>query len=596
MFDYRRSHTCGALRKEDIGKGVTLSGWVHRRRDHGGLIFIDLRDRYGLTQVVFDPQVNLEAHSAAEKLRSEWVISIKGKVIPRAPGMENPNLATGAIEVTVQELEILSSAKTPPFSICDDNIEVNEELRLKYRYLDIRRGEIAKNLMMRHHTMLAARNYLSKESFLEIQTPILAKSTPEGARDYLVPSRIYPGTFYALPQSPQIFKQLLMVSGMDRYFQMAPCFRDEDLRADRQPEFTQIDIEMSFGTPEDLMRIVEGMIAHVFKETIGVTIPTTIRRLPYKDCIERFGTDKPDTRFGMELMNLNDLAAKSSFSVFLDQLKSDGVVKGICVKGGADISRKQIEEYTEFVGRLGIKGLAWLKMQEGGLTSSISKFFPEEVLRGIEERLQVEMGDLVFMVADQLDSTNQALDHLRRRLAKDRDLIPKDQYDFLWVTDFPLFDWDKEERRLISMHHPFTSPHVEDMHLLDTDPLKVRSYGYDLVLNGYEIGGGSQRIHSNHIQEKIFKLLNLTPEELQEKFGFFIEALSFGTPPHLGIAFGLDRILMILSGTDNIRDVIAFPKTQKASDVMLECPSQVSKQQIKDLKLKVEEIVWKTEA
>ncbi len=589
MFDYRRSHTCGALRREDIGKGVTLSGWIHRRRDHGGLIFIDLRDRFGLTQIVFDPEANPDAHRSAEKLRSEWVISVKGRVIPRAEGMANPNLATGAIEVTVNELEILSSAKTPPFSVCDDNIEVNEELRLKYRYLDIRRGDITKKLVMRHQAMLSARNYLNKEGFLEIQTPILGKSTPEGARDYLVPSRVYPGTFYALPQSPQIFKQLLMVAGMDRYFQIAQCFRDEDLRADRQPEFTQIDIEMSFGTPEDLMRIVEGMIGEIFKESIGVTIPKTIRRLPFKDCIDRFGTDKPDTRFGMELSNLSDIAAKSTFSVFLDQIKSGGVVKGLCVKGGADISRKQIEEYTEFVGRLGVKGLAWLKMQEGGLTSSISKFFTADQQQDIIERLQVEMGDLVFMIADLPSSTNQALDHLRRRLAKDRGMIPKDQYDFLWVTDFPLFDWDPEENRLMSMHHPFTSPHVEDMHLLDTEPLKVRSYGYDLVLNGYEIGGGSQRIHSMTIQEKIFKLLNLTQEELDEKFGFFLEALSYGTPPHLGIAFGLDRIVMILSGTDNIRDVIAFPKTQKASDVMMDSPSPVASKQLKELKLSIEE-------
>lgn len=587
MFDYRRSHTCGALRKEDIGKGVTLSGWIHRRRDHGGLIFIDLRDRFGLTQIVFDPEVNPEAHHSAEKLRAEWVISIKGQVIPRAEGMTNPNLATGAIEVTVQELEILSPAKTPPFSICDETIEVNEELRLKYRYLDIRRGDIAKKLVMRHQTMLSARNYLSNEGFLEIQTPILGKSTPEGARDYLVPSRVYPGTFYALPQSPQIFKQLLMVSGMDRYFQMAQCFRDEDLRADRQPEFTQIDIEMSFGTPEDLMRIVEGMIGQIFKDTIGYKIPTTIRRLPYKDCIDRFGTDKPDTRFGMELVNLSDIAAKSTFSVFLDQLESEGVVKGICVKGGADISRRQIDEYTEFVGRLGIKGLAWMKMQEGGLTSSISKFFSESVQQEIVERLQVEMGDLIFIIADLPTSANQALDHLRRKLAKDRNLIAAGQYDFLWVTDFPLFDWDKDDQCLMSMHHPFTSPHVEDMHLLDTDPLKVRSYGYDLVLNGYEIGGGSQRIHSMAIQEKIFKLLNLTQEELNEKFGFFLEALSYGTPPHLGIAFGLDRILMILTGTDNIRDVMAFPKTQKASDLMLDCPSHVASKQLKELEISV---------
>jgi aspartyl-tRNA synthetase len=588
MFDYRRSHTCGALRKEDISKEITLSGWVHRRRDHGGLIFIDLRDRFGLTQIVFDPEINPDAHRAAEKLRAEWVISIKGKVIPRAEGMANPNLATGAIEITVQHLEILSPSKTPPFSICDDNIEVNEELRLKYRYLDIRRGDIAKKLILRHQAMLSARNFLSNEGFLEIQTPILGKSTPEGARDYLVPSRVYPGTFYALPQSPQIFKQLLMVSGMDRYFQMAQCFRDEDLRADRQPEFTQIDIEMSFGTPEDLMKIVEGMIGQIFKESIGHQIPTHIQRLPFKDCMERYGTDKPDTRFEMELIDLTDIAAKSTFSVFLDQLKSEGIVKGLCVKGGADISRRQIDEYTEFVGRLGIKGLAWMKMQDGNLTSSISKFFSESVQQEIIERFKVENGDLIFLIADLPPSTHQALDHLRRRLAKDRNLIPAGIYSFLWVTDFPLFDWDKDEQCLTSVHHPFTSPHAEDMHLLDTDPLKVRSYGYDLVLNGYEIGGGSQRIHSMAIQEKIFKLLNLTQAELDEKFGFFLEALSYGTPPHLGIAFGLDRITMILTGTDNIRDVIAFPKTQKASDLMMDSPSHVASKQLKELEISVD--------
>jgi aspartyl-tRNA synthetase len=589
MFDYRRTHDCGTLRKENIGQQVTLSGWVNRRRDHGGLIFIDLRDRFGLTQLVFDPEKNPVAHNSGEKLRGEWVISVKGSVIPRQPGMANPNLATGDIEIQVEEIEVLSKAKTPPFSISDEEIEVNEELRLKYRYLDIRRGHIAQKLVKRHKAMLATRQYLDKHNFLEITTPILGKSTPEGARDYLVPSRVYPGAFYALPQSPQIFKQLLMVSGMDRYFQIAQCFRDEDLRADRQPEFTQIDLEMSFGVPDDLMKIIEGLIKALFKDCNQLDIPTPFRRLSHKECMERFGCDRPDMRFGMELIHLNEIAARSTFSVFQDQLKEGGSVKGLVVKGGSDISRKGIDEYTDFVGRLGIKGLAWIKLQEGKLSSSIVKFFSEEVQKELVQKTGMQEGDLLFMVADQLSRTNQGLDHLRRRLARDRNLIASNQYEFLWVTDFPLFSWNEEEKRLDSEHHPFTSPNPADLHLFDTEPLKVRSSGYDIVLNGYEIGGGSQRIHNSELQQKIFERLNLTPEELKAKFGFFIEALSYGTPPHLGIALGLDRIIMILTQTENIRDVIAFPKTQKASDLMLECPSGVAKQQLKELKITTEE-------
>jgi aspartyl-tRNA synthetase len=590
MFDYRRSHDCGALRNEDIGKKVTLSGWVHRRRDHGGLIFVDLRDRYGLTQLVFDPEKNSDAHAKAEKLRSEWVISVKGAVIPRSEGMANSKIATGKIEVDVSELEILSKANTPPFSICEgDSIEVNEEARLKYRYLDIRRGKIAENLIKRHNAMLAARNYLSNRKFLEISTPIMGKSTPEGARDYLVPSRIYPGQFFALPQSPQLFKQLLMIAGMDRYFQIAQCFRDEDLRADRQPEFTQIDIEMSFGTPEDLMEIIEGLVKHIFKECLSIDIPTPFRRLPYQACMDRFGCDKPDTRFGMELATLDDIAKKSEFSVFQSQIETGGTVKGFCVKGGADISRKEIDGYTDFVGRLGVKGLAWMKCQDEGLSSSIVKFFSKELQHDLIERLNIEVGDLIFMIADIPENANQSLDHLRRKIAADRKLVKEDHLDFLWVTDFPLFGWDKDNKRLESLHHPFTSPHVEDMHMLDTEPLKVRSYGYDLVLNGYEIGGGSQRIHNNELQKKIFDLLQITPTEQQEKFGFFLDALKFGTPPHLGIALGLDRIMMIINKTDSIRDVIAFPKTQKASDLMMQCPSPVTKAQLHELGLVVED-------
>jgi aspartyl-tRNA synthetase len=590
MFDYRRTHDCGTLRKEHIGLFVTLSGWVNRRRDHGGLIFIDLRDRFGLTQLVFDPEKNPSAHMTGEKLRAEWVISIKGIVIPRREGMANPKLSTGEIEVQVQDIEILSRAKTPPFSVCDEMIEVNEELRLKYRYLDIRRGDIAAKLKKRHQVMMATRRYLDRHNFIEITTPILAKTTPEGARDYLVPSRVHPGSFYALPQSPQIFKQLLMISGMDRYFQIAQCFRDEDLRADRQPEFSQIDIEMSFGTPDELMPIIEGLVHVIFKECIGVEIETPFRRLSYETCMERYGCDKPDMRFGMELVSLNEIAQRSTFSVFQDQLKEGGIVKGICVKGGVDISRKAIEAHTEFVGRLGIKGLAWMKLQDTGLSSSIVKFFSEELQKELIAKMGMEEGDLIFMVADLPGRVNQGLDHLRRHIARERQLISPSKYEFLWVTDFPLFHWNEEERKLESEHHPFTSPHLEDLHLIDTDPLKMRSSSYDLVLNGYELASGSQRIHNNDLQRKIFEILKMTPEELKTKFGFFLEALSYGTPPHLGIALGLDRMIMILTQTENIRDVIAFPKTQKASDLMMECPSTVIPQQLRELKIHVEDL------
>lgn len=587
MFDYRRTHHCGGLTKKFVGTKVTLSGWVNRRRDHGGLIFIDLRDRYGLTQIVFDPKKSAQAHSIGEKLRSEWVVSIKGTVIPRAMEMINSKLATGEIEVEVEEVEVLSKAKTPPFSISDECIEVNEELRLKYRYLEIRRGDVAEKLVKRHQAMLATRMYLDQEGFLEITTPILGKSTPEGARDYLVPSRVHPGDFYALPQSPQIFKQLLMVAGMDRYFQIAQCFRDEDLRADRQPEFTQIDIEMSFGTSEDLMPIIEGLVKNLFKVCNNLDISTPFRRISHKECLERFGCDRPDMRFGMELVRLDDIAVRSNFSVFIEQIKEGGCVKCFCVKGGADISRKGIEDYTAFVGRLGVLGLAWIKYQSEGLNSSIVKFFPEDVQKDLIKAMNMEVGDLIFMVAGPEARTNQGLDHLRRHIARDRKMIPPNVYEFLWVTEFPLFSWNQEENRLDSEHHPFTSPHSDDIHLFDTEPLKMRSSGYDLVLNGYEIAGGSQRIHNSELQQKIFERLNLTPEELKVKFGFFLEALSFGTPPHLGIALGLDRLMMILTGTENIRDVIAFPKTQKASDLMMECPSNVSEKQLKELSISI---------
>jgi aspartyl-tRNA synthetase len=594
MFDYRRTHTCGELNLKGFGKTVTLSGWVHRRRDHGGLIFIDLRDRFGLTQLVFDPVKNPEAHRLASKLRSEWVVSIRGKVIPRAEGMANTKLATGEIEVEAVEIEILSAAKTPPFSICEEESDVNEELRLKYRYLDIRRGEIAQKLIVRHSAMLHTRNYLHAHGFLEITTPILGKSTPEGARDYLVPSRIYPGNFYALPQSPQIFKQLLMVSGMDRYFQIATCFRDEDLRSDRQPEFSQIDIEMSFGMPSDLIGIIEGLVAKLFKECAGIIIPTPFPTMSHHDCLEYYGTDRPDLRFEMALVRLDDIAKRSTFTIFLDQMATGGCVKAICVPQGAAISRKEIDGHIQFVGKFGLGGLAWLKRQPEGISSSIGKFFSEELLQEIMSRCNCAPGDLILIASGPEDRVHQGLDHLRRHIAKERNLIPADLLKFVWVTDFPLMRWNSEEGRIEAEHHPFTAPHPDDLHLLDHDPLKVRALAYDLVLNGYEIGGGSQRIHNSDLQEKIFKTLRLTPTDIKEKFGFFVEALKYGTPPHLGIALGLDRIVMLLTKTENIRDVIAFPKTQKASDLMMQSPTHVSQQQLSDLKLKAEasEITW----
>jgi aspartyl-tRNA synthetase len=595
MFDYRRSHTCGQLNLSYLKQTVTLSGWVHRRRDHGGLIFIDLRDRFGLTQLLFDPaKISKSSFDAASRLRSEWVISIKGSVIPRAEGMANPKLATGEIEVQVQEIEILSTAKTPPFSICEEESDVNEELRLKYRYLDIRRGDIAKKLITRHQAMLATRNYLSGQGFLEISTPILAKSTPEGARDYLVPSRVYPGNFYALPQSPQIFKQLLMVSGMDRYFQIAPCFRDEDLRADRQPEFTQIDMEISFGTPSDLMQLLEQLVAAIFKECTGIEIPASFPKMRYQECIEKYGTDRPDLRFGMPLVRIDDIGKRSTFTIFHEQLASGGAIKAICVKGGADLSRKEIDGYTQFVSTFGISGLAWIKSSSEGLTSSIVKFFTPELQQELTHTLGIEEGDLIFIAAAPEDRVNQALDHLRRRIAKERNLIDPHALQFLWVTEFPLMRWNPEEGRLESEHHPFTSPHFDDIEMLETEPLKVRALAYDLVLNGYEIGGGSQRIHKSELQEKIFQALNISKEEIKEKFGFFVEALQYGTPPHLGFAFGLDRIVMILSKTENIRDVIAFPKTQKASDLMMQCPAPVHQKQLDELEIRAEpvEMTW----
>ncbi len=578
-----RTHTLGELRKENKGQLVTLTGWVHRRRDHGGLIFIDMRDRFGITQVVFDPEKNREAHKLAETLRSEWVILIRGQVCLREESMINEHLKTGQIEVLVDEVKILSKAKTPPFSIADEHIEVHEELKLKYRYLEMRRGTLANRLLARHKAMQCIRSYFSENGFIEVTTPVLCKSTPEGARDYLVPSRVHPENFYALPQSPQLFKQLLMVGGLDRYFQIAQCFRDEDLRADRQPEFTQIDLEMSFGTHETFFSLLEGFCKTLFKESLGVEVKTPFPRLTYQECLDRYGSDRPDTRFGLELVDITKIAAQSQFVVFQEQIESGGIVKGFRVPGGASMTRRDIDLYIEFVCRLKLQGLAWMKMQNGQLTSNIVKFFSEELQQKLIEAFEVTEGDLIFMVADVEARVNQALDHLRRQVAKDRGLIDSNKYNFLWVTDFPQFVFDEELGKIVYCHHPFVQPLEEDIALLDTAPLQVRSTGYDIVLNGYEIGGGSQRIHDSELQRKIFNLLQLSPDEVEKKFGFFVEALSYGTPPHMGLAFGFDRLMMVLTKTDSIRDVIAFPKTQKASDLMMNCPSEVEKKQLDEL-------------
>ncbi|WP_082192357.1 aspartate--tRNA ligase [Chlamydia suis] len=579
-----RTHKCNELSLNHVGDRVRLSGWVHRYRNHGGVVFIDLRDRFGITQIVCRQEESPELHRLMDQVRSEWVLCVEGLVCARLEGMENPNLATGSIEVEVSHLEILSRAQNLPFSISDEHINVNEELRLTYRYLDMRRGDILDRLMWRHKVMLACREYLDEQGFTEVVTPILGKSTPEGARDYLVPSRIYPGNFYALPQSPQLFKQILMVGGLDRYFQIATCFRDEDLRADRQPEFAQIDMEMSFGGPEDLFPIVENLVARMFAVK-GVELSAPFQRMTYQEAKEFYGTDKPDLRFGLRLKNCCEYAKKFSFSIFLDQMAQGGIVKGFCVPGGADISRKQLDGYTDFVKRYGAMGLVWIKNQDGKIASNVAKFASEEVFQEMFEAFEAKDQDMLLLVAAPEAVANQSLDHLRRSIAKERQLYDATQYQFVWITDFPLFA--KEDGELCPEHHPFTAPLDEDIPLLDKDPLSVRSSSYDLVLNGYEIASGSQRIHNPDLQNKIFGLLKLSQESVKEKFGFFIDALSFGTPPHLGIALGLDRIMMVLTGAETIREVVAFPKTQKAGDLMMSAPSEILPIQLKELGLKL---------
>jgi len=582
----KRTHTCGELNRTHLGQDVRLSGWVHRIRDHGGVFFIDLRDRYGITQLVLNPEVSPEAHALASRLRPEYVVSAWGTVVERPEGTVNPKLATGEVEVKAIRLEVLSEAKTPPFSIADD-VELNEEVRLKYRYLDLRRPYMQQNLILRHRVVLAARDYLSERGFIEVETPILTKSTPEGARDYLVPSRIEPGSFYALPQSPQLLKQLLMIAGMDKYFQISRCFRDEDLRADRQPEFTQIDMEMSYVDKEDIFEVVEGLMHVCFKAGLNMEVGTPFPRMSYSDAMDKYGTDKPDTRYAMLLRDVTAIAGQSSFQIFRSAIEKGGVVKAIVLPGCARYSRKDIDDLGASATALGVTGFSYIKVGEEEFSSPVAKFFERPLLEGLIRHLGARSGDLVILAAGERKKVNESLSGIRIKVATQEKLIPEGQFSFLWVVDFPLFSWNEEEQRPDSEHHPFTSPAEEDVALLDTEPLKVRSASYDLVLNGIEVGSGSVRIHNAEVQRKIFRLLKLTEEEINDRFGFFTEALQYGTPPHAGIAPGLDRIIRIMVGAESIRDVIAFPKTQKASDIMSGSPSPVNERQLKELHLKI---------
>jgi len=583
-----RTHTCGELNEKYLGKAVTLCGWVASRRDHGNIIFIDLRDRYGLTQVVFDPQSNKEVHDIGESLRSEYVIRVDGKVERRPAGTDNDKMPTGKIEVRVEKIEILNKALTPAFEIVD-TINVTEEARLKYRYLDLRRPLMQKSLVLRHKVCKVARDYFDEQRFLEVETPILTKSTPEGARDYLVPSRVNPGMFYALPQSPQLFKQILMVSSCDRYFQIAKCFRDEDLRADRQPEFTQFDIEMSFVTEDDIFTLSEGLMKRIFKEAAGVELKTPFARLTYAEAMSRFGCDKPDMRFGLELKDVSAIAEKFQFKIFQDAVKKGGKVIAINAKGCGAYSRGQVDELVEFVKTYGAKGLANFKVEKGDLVSQIDKFFTQEERASIKKALAGEEGDMIFLIADKERTAYESMAQLRKLLGERLGLIDKKRFEFLWVVDFPLFHYNDEEKRWESEHHPFTSCHPADVALLDkNDGLdKVRARSYDLVINGTELGSGSIRIHRSDVQERIFKIIGISDEDAKVRFGFLLEAFKYGAPPHGGIAFGLDRLLTILLGCDSIRDVIAFPKTQKCVCPMTNAPSPVDEKQLKELNIKI---------
>ncbi|HKI99615.1 MAG TPA: aspartate--tRNA ligase [bacterium] len=580
-----RTRYGGELRAADIGSDVVLCGWVNTRRDHGGVVFVDLRDHTGLVQVVFKPEVDATAHAAADALRSEYVIRVTGRVEHREAGNVNPKLPTGEVEVLVRDLEILN-ASLP--AIFDWDGEVDERLRLKYRYFELRRPAMQHNLRLRSNAARLVRDYLYSQSFVEVETPVLTRSTPEGARDYLVPSRVSPGQFYALPQSPQLFKQLLMVGGLDRYFQIVKCFRDEDLRGNRQPEFTQVDIEMAFIDREDVMTLIDGLFARLWGELLGVTVPTPIPRMSYQQAMDEYGSDAPDLRFGLKLVQLSDLVRGSGFQVFAQAVDRGGEVKAIRVPAGASLSRKDLDELTEFVRIYGAKGMAWVKRQSDGWQSPIAKYFTEEQRIAIEQRLELQEGDLAVFCADSADVVADSLGNLRKELARRLDLVRSDDFRFTWVTDFPAFEWDKEAKRLAAKHHPFTSPVLEDLEAYEqSDPLKIRARAYDIVLNGVELGGGSIRIHRSDLQARMFKLLGLSEEEAREKFGFLLEAFQYGAPPHGGIALGFDRIIMFMVDTPSIRDVIAFPKTQKASDLMVDAPSTVSEEQLRELGIRL---------
>jgi len=588
---HRRTCYCGQLRREHVGQEVILAGWVDSWRDHGGMVFIDLRDREGIVQLKFNPQTDPEAHRVARTLRSEYVIAVRGQVVLRPEDMVNPKIPTGEIEVEVREVDVLSRADTPPFEVADE-CEANEDVRLRYRYIDLRRRPMQRALRMRHQIVRAIREYFDSHGFVDIETPFLTKSTPEGARDYLVPSRIYPGSFYALPQSPQLFKQILMISGFDRYYQIVKCFRDEDLRADRQPEFTQLDVEMSFVQPENVIEAIEGCMQHVLRKVLEIDIPLPMPRLTYEEAIRDYGTDRPDLRYGMRLYDISDLARQTEFRVFRDALERGGVVKAICCPGAAEMTRREIDGLTDELKAMGAGGMPTTKVVAGqdgrpALSTGIAKFFPGALADQLINRLQARPGDAIFFAADSYENASKYLGWLRQTLAERRGLIPDGQFRFCWVVDFPLFEWDEAEGRYVSVHHPFTSPKDEDLDRLESAPLEVRAKAYDVVLNGVELGGGSIRIHRRDVQERVFRMLGIGEEEARQRFGFFLDALRYGTPPHGGIALGIDRMAMLLLGLKSIREVIAFPKTQRAVCLLTGAPSPVSEAQLEELSLRV---------